>query len=171
MNKPEIVSILEKEGVELRQRGWRLWACCPLHSERTASFSVDVEKQKFHCFGCHVSGDVLDFIRAYKGISFQDALAYLNISKNKSNYPHESRKRKLLERYSAWERNYCKKIADVIRVVNKIDLLIATPQDMEIPGIEDVYLKKEIYQHHLSILNSNDIEAKFQLFREVICET
>ena len=106
----------------------------------------------------------------YKNISFKDAVEYLNISKNKSSHPHESKKRKLLERFNLWERNYCKKIADVIRLANKIDLLLATPQDMEIPGIEEIYLKREIFQHHLNVLNSDDIEAKFQLFKEVYCE-
>ena len=41
------------EYVPLKQKGRRLWGCCPFHSEKTASFSVDTETQFYYCFGCH----------------------------------------------------------------------------------------------------------------------
>src|SRR3990167_8163608 len=66
--KPEIIETLSREGVELRQRGRISWACCPLHQERTPSFCVDREKQRFKCFGCGVGGDVVDFGMKHKGL-------------------------------------------------------------------------------------------------------
>jgi DNA primase len=56
------VEVLERESVELKRRGKDLWGCCPLHKERTPSFKVNVERQKFYCFGCHRYGDVIDFV-------------------------------------------------------------------------------------------------------------
>ena len=38
------------------------WACCPFHSEKTASFTVDNNKNSYHCFGCNAHGDVFKFI-------------------------------------------------------------------------------------------------------------
>ncbi len=47
---------------------------CPFHKERTPSFSVSEVKQFYHCFGCHVSGDVLKFVMEIEGVSFYEAL-------------------------------------------------------------------------------------------------
>ena len=74
-NKPDIVHIIEQEGIELK-RGKTL---CPFHSERTPSFMVNSNKQTFHCFGCGESGDVISFIMKLKDITFKDALVYLGI--------------------------------------------------------------------------------------------
>src|SRR5580658_6403659 len=47
---------------------------CPFHKEKSGSFSVSETKQFYHCFGCHVSGDVLKFVQALEGVSFYEAL-------------------------------------------------------------------------------------------------
>jgi DNA primase len=50
---------------------------CPFHKEKTPSFSVSESKQFYHCFGCHVSGDVLKFVMEIEGVSFYEALKSL----------------------------------------------------------------------------------------------
>ena len=57
----DIVSVIS-DYVALKRRGVNFWACCPFHSEKTASFSVAAEKGFFYCFGCHASGNVFTFI-------------------------------------------------------------------------------------------------------------
>lgn len=42
--KPDIVSVIEREGIALTRRGDKLWALCPLHKEKRPSFNVSVEK-------------------------------------------------------------------------------------------------------------------------------
>src|SRR5580692_9662667 len=49
----------------------------PFHKEKTGSFSVSESKQFYHCFGCHVSGDVLKFVMEIEGVSFYEALKSL----------------------------------------------------------------------------------------------
>jgi len=53
-------------------------AKCPLHSEKTPSFSVNIKKNLWFCFGCNKGGDVIslamemyncDFITAVKKLS------------------------------------------------------------------------------------------------------
>jgi DNA primase len=51
---------------------------CPFHKEKSGSFSVSETKQFYHCFGCHVSGDVLKFVQAIEGVSFYEALKNLS---------------------------------------------------------------------------------------------
>ena len=36
---------------------------CPFHTEKTPSFTYTVEADKFHCFGCGVSGTIAEFIK------------------------------------------------------------------------------------------------------------
>lgn len=47
-------------GYKLTGKGNKLWACCPFHNEKTASFYLDPFKERFYCFGCHASGDIID---------------------------------------------------------------------------------------------------------------
>src|SRR5580700_984841 len=51
----------------------RFTGLCPFHKEKTPSFSVSESKQFYHCFGCHVSGDVLKFVQEIEGVSFYEA--------------------------------------------------------------------------------------------------
>lgn len=63
--------------VSLKRQGRNFWACCPFHSEKTASFSVAADKGFFYCFGCHASGDVFKFIMMQEHVSFSDAVTML----------------------------------------------------------------------------------------------
>lgn len=169
IEKPDIISIIEKEGIELRQRGQYFWTCCPLHSERTASFAVNPEEQRFHCFGCHVGGDAVDFIMKLKKVSFPDALVYLGISSNgqvKTN-PQETKRRDVVNIFREWCSNYAKYSSEMLRLCNRIDSFVKTPDDLELEGLEEAYLLKDVCLYHLSILNSKDDETKFKLYKEV----
>jgi len=61
----------------LRKRGKRHVGLCPFHSEKDPSFTVDDEKQLFHCFGCGTGGDVFSLIMDKENLSFPEALKYL----------------------------------------------------------------------------------------------
>ncbi|MEM9248958.1 MAG: DNA primase [Pseudomonadota bacterium] len=50
------------------------WAPCPFHQEKTASFHVDERKGYYYCFGCHVKGDAITFLRELDGMSFMEAV-------------------------------------------------------------------------------------------------
>ncbi len=61
----------------LRKRGRRHVGLCPFHSEKDPSFTVDDEKQLFHCFGCGIGGDIFSLVMEKENLSFPEALKYL----------------------------------------------------------------------------------------------
>lgn len=62
--------------LKLEQKGSRFWACCPFHSEKTPSFSIN-EDGVYYCFGCKESGNVITFIQKMENIGFMDAVKLL----------------------------------------------------------------------------------------------
>jgi len=61
----------------LRRRGKKYVGLCPFHSEKDPSFTVDDEKQLFHCFGCGAGGDVFTLVMEKENLSFPEALRSL----------------------------------------------------------------------------------------------
>lgn len=74
--KNEIVTVISSY-VELKPKGRKLWACCPLHGEKTPSFSVSPDKQLFYCFGCHAGGTVVQFIMDMERLTYPEAIKFL----------------------------------------------------------------------------------------------
>ncbi|WP_119344519.1 DNA primase [Facilibium subflavum] len=72
----DIVDVISKF-VKLKKTGKNFMACCPFHHEKTPSFSVSPQKQIYHCFGCHASGDVITFLSTHETLSFVDAVEEL----------------------------------------------------------------------------------------------
>ncbi len=54
-----------------------LWAPCPFHQEKTASFHVDDRKGFYYCFGCHAKGDAISFVRETENVDFMEAVRIL----------------------------------------------------------------------------------------------
>ena len=61
--------------VQLKKAGKNLFGLCPFHEERTPSFSVNEQKQIFHCFSCGRGGNVFSFIMDLENLSFPEAVA------------------------------------------------------------------------------------------------
>ena len=66
------------EYVRLRKSGAnRFTGLCPFHSEKTGSFTVHAAKQFYYCFGCHATGNVVNFVMEMEHVSFYEALKSL----------------------------------------------------------------------------------------------
>lgn len=61
----------------LRRRGNKHVGLCPFHAEKSPSFTVDEEKQLFHCFGCGIGGDLFTLVMEKENLSFPEALRFL----------------------------------------------------------------------------------------------
>ncbi|MCA0998403.1 DNA primase [Alloyangia pacifica] len=54
-----------------------MWAPCPFHQEKSASFHVDDRKGFYYCFGCHAKGDAISFVRESENVDFMEAVEIL----------------------------------------------------------------------------------------------
>ncbi len=74
--RTDIVALIS-EYVRLRKTGKNYVGLCPFHEEKTASFTVDPDKQLFYCFGCGAGGNAFTFLMKREGLSFPEALEKL----------------------------------------------------------------------------------------------
>ena len=54
-----------------------MWAPCPFHQEKTASFHVDDNKGFYYCFGCQAKVDAIGFIKETENVNFIEAVEIL----------------------------------------------------------------------------------------------
>ena len=76
LSKNDIVTVVSSY-IELKPKGRRLWGLCPVHGEKTASFSVSPDRQLYYCFGCHIGGSVIQFIMDVEHLTFPEAVELL----------------------------------------------------------------------------------------------
>jgi len=60
-----------------RQVGNRITACCPFHDDRTPSFTIYINQNTYHCFGCQAHGNVITFKMKIDNLSFKEAVKEL----------------------------------------------------------------------------------------------
>lgn len=64
--------------VALKRVGRNWSGLCPFHKEKSPSFSVNADRQFFHCFGCKKGGDVFRFVQETEGVGFLEAVELLS---------------------------------------------------------------------------------------------
>jgi DNA primase len=75
-NRLDIVDQISKY-LELKPAGKNYSGICPFHAEKTPSFIVSPELQRYKCFGCGEAGDIFNFIQKIENIDFPEALEKL----------------------------------------------------------------------------------------------
>lgn len=75
----DVVDIVDiaAEHTQLRKSGRRQMGRCPLHREKTPSFSVDPVQGLFYCFGCGRGGDAIKLHMLLSGDDFPAAIETL----------------------------------------------------------------------------------------------
>ena len=75
-NRISLSEVIGKR-VKVTRAGREFKACCPFHHEKTPSFTINDDKQFYHCFGCGAHGDVIKFVQEHDNIGFMDAVELL----------------------------------------------------------------------------------------------
>lgn len=77
--RTDIVDLIDAR-VKLKKQGKNFHACCPFHNEKTPSFTVNGEKQFYHCFGCGAHGNAIDFLMNFDRLEFVESIEELATS-------------------------------------------------------------------------------------------
>lgn len=75
--RANIVEVVSSYNISLKKSGSNYFGLCPFHAEKSPSFSVSVDKQLFHCFGCSEGGGVITFIMKMENQSYVEAIKTL----------------------------------------------------------------------------------------------
>ncbi|HAM96958.1 TPA: DNA primase [Patescibacteria group bacterium] len=75
-NRLDIAQVIEKY-VPLKQAGKNFSGLCPFHQEKSPSFIVSPDIQRYKCFGCGETGDIFNFVQKIESIDFPEALEKL----------------------------------------------------------------------------------------------
>ena len=72
----EIVSLISSY-VNLKKAGRLMSGLCPFHAEKSPSFMVYPDTQRYYCFGCGAGGDAITFIMGRENLDYVEAVRFL----------------------------------------------------------------------------------------------
>lgn len=108
LESADIVQVIGKY-LTLKIKGKDYTSLCPFHNEKTPSFSVSPSLQKYKCFGCDESGDVIDFLKKHLKLSYPEAIRMLGkdlgieIPTNSNSAEDEEKQRMKEQLYAFYE--------------------------------------------------------------------
>ena len=101
--------------IKVMRAGREYKACCPFHQEKTPSFTINDDKQFYHCFGCGAHGDAIGFVMQHDNLSFIEAVevlaskAGMQVPKSSPQEIEKAKKQKslygLMDFATAWYQN------------------------------------------------------------------
>ena len=144
--QPNILEVVEPY-TSLKQVGREYVGICPLHVEKTASFTVNEEKQVFYCHGCHEGGDIIEFIKKIEGVDFKGALSILGLSDSpkptKSEITERERLKRASKNLSTWAMGMADRIGERMREIGQ-HVHMARKVLRELPEADRELLEGEI---------------------------
>lgn len=72
-----IVDVAETHLGQLRKTSKGYITRCPFHQDNSPSFHIYPESNRYYCFGCNATGDVITFIQKLLNHDFKSAVLYL----------------------------------------------------------------------------------------------
>lgn len=97
----------------LQKAGRNFKALCPFHKEKTPSFILFPDSQRWHCFGaCAAGGDIFTFVMKMENLEFGEALRFLarragiSLAPRREGEVEEEKRKSLLLRINAAAAQY-----------------------------------------------------------------
>lgn len=159
LHKPPILPEVERV-VELKKSGSNFQGSCPFHMEDTPSFFIF--KERFKCFGCGESGDVIDFVQKYYNIDFLQAIKQLEIKTTQVQYSEIKQKQELKNEFRTWESGYFQELCMMIRICRKL-----LKEKLSWVNREVIYKSLPVYEYHADVIQHGDDRQKYELFKDV----
>lgn len=152
----------ERYGIRVKRNGM---CRCPFHDDSTPSMKLD---RRYYCFGCGVTGDVIDFVSQLRGIGSKEAAILLaqdfaipyEDSAGKTNRPRQQNTDE--QNYQHMER-YCSRVLlDYYQLLCrwKEDYAPQTPENGYHPRFVEALQKLSLVEYLLDELLCGDIQAR-----------
>ena len=77
----DLAAVVRSRGVELKPQGHDLVGLCPFHEDKHPSLHVTPGKRLWRCVSCQATGNVIQFVQRYDGVSFRHAFELLKSGK------------------------------------------------------------------------------------------
>ena len=165
--------------INLKQTGKDYFGLCPFHEEKTPSLSVSPTKDLWYCFGCHKGGDVISWLREYRGLSYPEAAKLVGKPLTLMPDPWRQRRQQitahLTQEYQAWRRTaWNDRLAVAATLETDIQLYEAAYRaltrrpdlypdaDRTIRTLAALYAERDLLDQDLDVLQSSrhDTEAQ-----------
>src|SRR5450432_1780548 len=73
----DLAAVIRARGVELKPSGGDLVGRCPFHDDHDPSLRVTPGKGLWRCMSCGATGNVIQFVQRFDGVSFRHAFELL----------------------------------------------------------------------------------------------
>ena len=73
----DLAAVVRSRGVALKPQGGDLVGLCPFHADKNPSLHVTPAKRLWRCVSCHATGNVIQFVQKFDGVSFRHAYELL----------------------------------------------------------------------------------------------
>jgi len=77
----DLAAVIRARGVELKPQGHDLVGLCPFHEDHDPSLRVTPGKGLWRCMSCSATGNVIQFVQKFDGVSFRHAYELLKTGK------------------------------------------------------------------------------------------
>lgn len=77
----DLAAVVRSRGVALKPQGGDLLGLCPFHDDQNPSLHVTPAKRLWRCVSCHATGNVIQFVQKFDGVSFRHACELLKSGK------------------------------------------------------------------------------------------
>ena len=77
----DLAAVIRSRGVELKPQGHDLVGLCPFHEDHDPSLRVTPGKGLWRCMSCGATGNVIQFVQRFDGVSFRHAFELLKSGK------------------------------------------------------------------------------------------
>ena len=75
-----LAEVARRSGLDNIPASGRVMVCCPTpgHADSTPSMQLDLDRDRYWCFGCGCHGDVIDWVRGIEGVDTATAIEILD---------------------------------------------------------------------------------------------
>lgn len=154
-------------GIEFDKKGW---AKCPFHADTKPSISF--KGDRFKCFACDVSGDSIDFVSKYFGVSGTEAAKKIDTDFSlglfrseracKENTSQLAQIAAAHEAFEVWRDTMIRKLNSVYRVAH-----LAIKRGEPFTVKEALAIQKQaVAEYYSDLLEAGTPEDQAQIYRE-----